>query len=121
MSDERSQKTMPPSPALPTRFVFVDKPSEFHHPGALLVRVPRGIRSKEKLMAVIADRLRFPGYFGWNWDAFEECLNDLSGLPQRSILLVHEDLPFGDRSSLRATYVDILRKAAAANRAEGNR
>ena len=31
---------------------------------SLVVRIPRGIRSKEKLLAILADKLRFPRYFG---------------------------------------------------------
>lgn len=89
------------------------KDSTASEPGsALFVRVPRGIRSKEKLLAVLADKLRFPGYFGWNWDALEELLRDLSWLPSRQVVIVHADLPFGERSENRATYLQILREAA---------
>jgi len=80
----------------------------------LLVRVPRGIRSKEKLLAILAQGLRFPRYFGWNWDALEELLNDLSWLPAgRQIVIEHVDLPFGAGGANRAIYLDILQKAAA--------
>lgn len=65
-------------------------------------------------MAVLADKLRFPRYFGWNWDALEECLCDLSWLPaDRPIVLVHEDLPFGAGGQNRAVYLDVLRDALA--------
>src|SRR5262245_57765695 len=110
---------MPSSPALPHGLVFVDSPSEFRDAAALVVRVPCGIRSKEKLLAVLSGKLRFPGYFGWNWDAFEECLNDLTWLPPGPIILVHEDLPFGVHSPHRATYLDILRGTAAHHVAGG--
>lgn len=32
--------------------------------------------------------LNFPDYYGQNWDAFEECIRDLSWLPARGYLLV---------------------------------
>jgi hypothetical protein len=32
--------------------------------------------------------LEFPEYFGWNWPAFAECLNDLAWLPAKSYVLV---------------------------------
>ena len=42
----------------------------------------------------------------------EECLSDLSWLPpNRPVVIVHEDLPFGERSDNRQTYLDILRGA----------
>ncbi len=108
---------MPPSPALPRGFVFLENPSDFRDPAALVIRLPRVIRSKQKLFAILADRLRFPGYFGWNWDALEECLQDLSWLsPNRRVVLVHESLPFGQHSENRETYLEILRDSLAERR-----
>ena len=99
-----------PSPALPSEFLFVDSPREFRDPAALIVRIPRGIRSKEKLFAILADQLHLPRYFGWNWDALEELLRDLSWLPaDRPIAIVHEDLPFGAGGENRSIYFDVLR------------
>jgi RNAse (barnase) inhibitor barstar len=108
------------SPPLPRRFVFVESTADFCDATALIIRMPPGIRSKQKLLAVLADKLRFPGYFGWNWDALDECLRDLAWLPpSRPVVIVHEDLPFGPRSENLATYLDILRDAIAAGDAHG--
>jgi len=38
----------------------------------------RGIASKPAFLDAFAGALHFPDYFGRNWDAFEECLRDLS-------------------------------------------
>jgi hypothetical protein len=77
-------------------------------PSARVIRIPRGIRSKQKLFAVLADKLHFPRYFGWNWDALEELLRDLSWLPKRQFVIVHEDLPFGAAGGNRAIYVQLV-------------
>jgi len=109
---ETSVNSSPPadSPALPRGFVFIDSPADFRDPVAIVVRLPRGIRSKEKLFAIFADKLHFPRYFGKNWDALEECLRDLSWLPtNRTIAIVHEDLPFGAGGANRGIYLDLLR------------
>jgi RNAse (barnase) inhibitor barstar len=104
---------MSPASALPAGFCFTESPAAFRDDTAIVVRLPKGIRSKQKLLNVLAGRLRFPRYFGHNWDALEDCLRDLSWLPGgRPVIIVQEDLPFGERSENRRTYVAILRSAA---------
>ena len=76
------------------------------------VRIPAGITSKKQLLAVLALQLSFPNYFGWNWDAFEECLRDLSWIPNLGrIVIVHDDLPLANDVCEAATYLSILRDA----------
>lgn len=80
-----------------------------------VVRIPAGIISKRQLLAHLALGLDFPNYFGWNWDALEECLRDLAWIESpRSIVIVHEDLPLVGEPDEAATYVSILKDAAAA-------
>lgn len=45
-------------------------------------------RDKASFMDTIAEALNFPDYFGANWDAFAECLNDLSWCKRAVILVV---------------------------------
>ena len=88
----------------------------------LIVRVPRGVRSKEKLLRILADKLRLPGYFGGNWDALEDALRDLTWLPAgRNVVIVHEDLPFGAGGENRGIYLAILKNAAEHWGANGQR
>lgn len=39
------------------------------------------LKSKQELLSNLSHVMKFPGYFGGNWDALEECLNDLGWLP----------------------------------------
>ena len=39
-----------------------------------------GVREKSELLARLGRGLRFPAWFGGNWDALEDCLTDLSWL-----------------------------------------
>lgn len=48
----------------------------------------REIGGKADFLSRSAATLRFPPYFGHNWDAFEECLNDLSWESETPALLL---------------------------------
>ncbi|HEU5088417.1 MAG TPA: barstar family protein, partial [Roseiflexaceae bacterium] len=47
----------------------------------------RGIHTKRDFLARCAEALHFPNYFGYNWDAFEECLNGIPAEPGFLLLL----------------------------------
>jgi RNAse (barnase) inhibitor barstar len=38
-----------------------------------------GVKDREALLRKMAEVLRFPGYFGHNWDALHECLVEAAG------------------------------------------
>jgi RNAse (barnase) inhibitor barstar len=76
---------------------------------------------KSSLLARIARALSFPDWFGHNWDALADCLDDLGWLPEGGLLLLLENT-----AELRAAApgdynvtLDILAEAAAAWRARG--
>ncbi|MBS0202461.1 MAG: barstar family protein [Planctomycetes bacterium] len=103
----------------PARFHFFDDPASCSTGDSLIVQIPAGIVNKHELLAVLAKGLDFPDYFGWNWDAFDECLRDLSWIDDsRRIVLFHEDVPFEPHSEERSIYLEILREAIAASVAE---
>lgn len=75
------------------------------------VVVPNGIQTKELLFATFESGLHFPDYFGYNWDAFEECFRDLTWLlPRTNIVVEHLDVPMLTDVD-RAIYIDILHGA----------
>ena len=76
----------------------------------LVVRIPANINRKRKMLALYSGQLRFPAYFGWNWDAFEECLRDLSWLDGvRQGIVAHRDLPVAESPEQQEIYLSILR------------
>jgi hypothetical protein len=88
---------------------------------AYQAEVPVGIKSKAALLEALFVALRFPDYFGGNWDALDECIRDLSWLPNGDVVLRHRDLPMQeDRASL-STYLAILKDAVEKSRVTGER
>jgi RNAse (barnase) inhibitor barstar len=79
---------------------------------ALVAEVPPGISSKAALLEELYQRLRFPDYFGGNWDALWECIRDLSWLPPGPVILRHHDLPLAGDVASQKTYLSILSDAA---------
>ena len=91
-------------------FQFSDAPPPA---GAMVIDIPAGVTRKRALLGVLSRELFFPGYFGWNWDALEECLRDLHWLgASRTIVLRHHDVPFPADSPHRALWLAIARDAA---------
>ena len=50
-----------------------------------------GCAGKDELLARIGAALEFPDWFGANWDALFDCLNDLQWLPAPGYVLVFEN------------------------------
>lgn len=74
----------------------------------VVAEVRHGVGTKQALLDELYKGLRFPEYFGGNWDALEECVRDLSWLPPGPVVVKHTDLPLaGDIASLK-TYLSIL-------------
>lgn len=61
------------------------------------------------LFAAMARALRFPDWFGANWDALEDCLSDLSWREGDGYVLVLQRAPTGEALG---TLIDVLRSAA---------
>lgn len=47
-------------------------------------------RDHEAALAQIAEALRFPAWYGANWDALSDCINDLSWLPAEGFVVLLE-------------------------------
>lgn len=93
------------------KFEYISDVTGFRSPNAFVARLGGPLRRKRDLLRALAAGLKFPKYFGYNWDALEECLCDLSWLPAgETIVLLHEQIPLDDKRH-RAIYIDVLRSA----------
>lgn len=88
-----------------------------------VVRLGESIRGREDLFREFVRQLQFPGYFGWNWDAFEECLRDLSWLPVNARVRIIDEGGALNAESKEAweTCRSILQDVAEAWRSRGER
>ena len=69
---------------------IVDRVHEIDPQVAVVVIDGEACRSDTSLFAEFASKLLFPRYFGHNWDALSDCLNDLDWLPGTGYLIVIE-------------------------------
>lgn len=77
------------------------------------IEIPKGIRSKDELLVVLARAGHFPDYFGYNWDALLDCLRDFRWISNRRIVIKHSDLPLLDCPADCKTYLEVLRDAVS--------
>lgn len=82
-----------------------------HEQGEFVLAVPPGILSKAELLAALAEAGRFPGYFGNNWDALQDCLRDLNWIDSRKVVILHSDVPLQESPSECRIYLEILQTA----------
>lgn len=58
---------------------------------ALVLVIDKSISSDEAIFRYFAERLRFPSYFSYNWDSFDECLGDLAWVSCDVVIIFHKD------------------------------
>jgi len=70
-----------------------------------------GARDKAALLASVSHAMRFPAWFGANWDALEDCLTDLSWIEAPGhVLLVEQSAELAEGDF--AEFTDVLASAA---------
>jgi hypothetical protein len=81
------------------------------HLDAYVALIPSGLIGREQLFDSLGTQLRFPDYFGRNWNALSDCFRDFHWIDDRVVIIVHVDLPVLGEEDL-ATYLDVLDQAA---------
>ena len=78
------------------------------------------VRDKNAFLNALAKALQFPEYFGYNWDAFYDCLLDLEPGPGGTVLLLRDASGFARAEPEEfAAAVDTLADAADYWKGEG--
>src|SRR2546426_12769959 len=89
-------------------FRFTTEAGRARDSRSLVLEIPKHVNSKDELLSFLAINLRFPDYFGRNWDALDECLSDLSWLNVDRVVLWHNDVPFALGTVDRKAYLELL-------------
>ncbi|MDQ7781597.1 MAG: barstar family protein [Desulfomonilaceae bacterium] len=86
----------------------------FHVDGA-------NVQDKNQFLSVFAKALQFPAYFGFNWDALEDCLTDLSWHEADGYVIVYTrfDVFFEHDPEEARTALDIMSDCADFWRGQG--
>lgn len=65
------------------------------------------VKGVDALFFRLSEILKFPVYFGSNWDAVNDCLNDFTWFTERKIVLIHKNIPDLPKRDL-TIYLEIL-------------
>ena len=91
-------------------FKFYEKYPSLDISQVFCARIDPEIKPSSELIKSLYYLLWFPGYFGFNWDALNDCLCDLSWIDSKKIAIIHEKLPeLVDGENV--IYLDILSHA----------
>jgi len=75
------------------------------------------MKEKDSLLKEFSAQLHFPDYFGENWDAFDECINDLSWINAKAyvigILKGEYVLSLADKKE-KQTFIEIINETCEA-------
>lgn len=77
---------------------------------SFVAEVPQNIRTSSELLDVLFSALKLPGYFGFNWNALNDCLRDFHWIEETEVVLRHLDVPQLDAAEL-GIYISVLNEA----------
>ncbi len=90
--------------------------------GFFVARIDRAkVFDKDTLMHALYQACQFPAYFGFNFDALEECLNDLEWLEAKGFALVFHDFALLEERAPEdaKTFLEIVRDVSERRRKDG--
>lgn len=89
-------------------FRFIDGSASYDTSEVFFARLDPLISNTDELLRSLYYLLWFPGYFGFNWNALEDCLRDFNWIKEEKIIIVHDALPNISNNDLKI-YLEILR------------
>lgn len=93
-----------------TQNIYFDDSWKSDLTNKLVIDLPL-IESEQDFFDFFDKALSFPDYFGFNWDAFHECIGDLTWLKTNHIVIVHESMPFNGNTTESQKYLKVMNSA----------
>ncbi len=90
-----------------TPFEYAADPAPYRTLDSRIFCIPGNASDEQEFLRALAVQLRFPEYFGENWNALVDCLRDFHWIPEHRIVLWHPILPPLSEGDL-AVYLDVL-------------
>lgn len=90
-----------------SNFNFYSSKSEWIE-NEIVVDLKSGINDKKQLFLIYKNKLQFPDYFGYNWDALYDCLTDMSWIKNKKIIIIHHDIPLSNDIQDLKKYINLL-------------
>jgi len=117
LEDERGGVFFLPQRATPKEVQAAAKRAKF----AFFHVEGRNIERKEQLLNHVATALHFPGHFGHNWDALEECLIDMEWADADGYVIFYDHIDglLAAHPDQFETFVEICRDAVASWKEDG--
>lgn len=88
------------------KFKYINNPRSYNPENAFIAHLS-GVRNKDELLEQLNIKLKFPEYFGFNWDALLDVLCDFHWIKQKKVVLIHDDFPRLNEQEL-TIYLQIL-------------
>lgn len=70
--------------------------------------VPADLNDKSALIAWYSSALGMPEQITGNWDAFDECLRNLSWIKEHKLVLYHDSVPLKSSANDQQIYLGVL-------------
>lgn len=90
-------------------FKFTNQPDSYESNGSFIAQI-ENINNEDYLFKELSEKLKFPDYFGYNWNAVYDCLCDLSWIQEREVVLIHLQ-PLNISRKTFKVYLEVLSDA----------
>jgi RNAse (barnase) inhibitor barstar len=91
---------------LPSNIIFL-KPTDRYTDQSEFIANIDSVTNDDELFSKLSEALKFPDYFGQNWNAVYDLLRDFYWIPNTGIVLIHNEMPKLSNDELKI-YLEVL-------------